>query len=170
MISEFLLRNRAAIGKRWLAQICASYRPDMAGFLERQPDAFANPVGRAFATETGAILDGLCEGADPRHLCRHLDEILRIRAVQDFSPAEAVSFVFLLKDAIRSELGDELRDPALLEELHTLENHIDQLSLFAFDIFEKWREKVYSLRLKEIRAGIVPAGLPIRNRPARGVG
>ena len=71
---------------------------------------------------------------------------------------------------IRSELGDELRDPALLAELHTLENQIDQLSLFAFDIFEKWREKVYSLRLQEIRAGIVPAGLPNRNRPAQGEG
>jgi len=149
-----------------LAQIFASYRPEMAGYLEREPNAFANPVGQIIAAETGAILDGLCTGTDPRRLCAHLEEILKIRAVQEFSPAESVSFVFLLKDAIRKEIEAELQDPTALAELHEIETLIDQMVLFAFDIFEKWREKVYSLRLNEARAGMVPvAGNQARRRP-----
>jgi hypothetical protein len=175
MIVEILLHKRDAIGERWLAQIFASYNPEMAGYLKRQLNAFANPVGQITAAETGAILDGLCTGADPRNLCGHLEEIIKIRAVQEFSPAEAVSFVFLLKDAIRSEIEAELRDATVLAELHEIETRIDQMVLFAFDIFEKWRQKVYDLRLNEIRAGIVPVAgnqprRPSCNRPERGEG
>jgi hypothetical protein len=155
VLAELLQRNRDAIGKRWLERALASYRPDAAGFLEHQPDPFANPVGQTMADRTGAIVEGLCGDADPRDFCGHLEEIIKIRAVQEFSPAEAVSFVYLLKDAIRDELGEELRDAGTLAELLAFEGRIDQLALFAFDIYVKWREKVYSLRVDEIRKGYV---------------
>ena len=98
-------QNRAAIGERWLERTLASYRPDAAAFFKQQQNRFANPVGQTFAERTGAIVDGLLAGADATELCVHLEEIVKIRAVQEFTPAEAVSFVFLLKDAIREELA-----------------------------------------------------------------
>mgnify|MGYP001825790023 CR=1 FL=1 len=155
VLIDLLQRNKTAIKERWLEETLASYRPDSAAFFQHQNDPFANPVGQALKDEAGAIVDGLFAAADPCDLCCHLEEIVKIRAIQEFTPAEAVSFVFLLKDAIRAELGDELTTPGARDELTALEDRIDQLVLFAFDIFVKWREKVYSLRLREIRAGYV---------------
>ena len=92
---------------------------------------------------------------DPERLCSHLEEIIKIRAVQEFTPAKAVSFVFLLKDAIRAQLGDDAKDPRAREELRAIDTRVDQLALFAFDVYVMCREKVFSLRLNEIRKGYV---------------
>jgi hypothetical protein len=155
VLVDLLQKNSAAIKERWLERTLATYRRDSAGFLLQQQDPFANPVGQTLATETRAIVDCLTAGADATELCRHLEEIVKIRAIQEFTPSEAVSFVFLLKDTLRDEFRDELSQPELLAEMVAFEDRIDQLALFAFDIFVKWREKVYNLRVREIKAGYV---------------
>jgi hypothetical protein len=71
--------------------------------------------------------------------------------VLDLSPSAAVGFVFLLKRAIGEEMrgGDAQRTcEAGLAELH---GQIDRLALEAFDLFMQCREKIYDLRLREIR-------------------
>jgi len=166
VLADLLRRHEAAIAKRWLARILASYSPDTANFLRKQQNRFANPVGRVFAEQTGPIVAGLFAGRDAAALRPHLEEIIRIRAIQEFTAGQAVSFVFLLKDEIRATVADARRGPeaapeAQVEvqaELHELEVRIDQIALLTFDIFVSCREKVYSLRLREIRAGYVQPG------------
>ncbi|MBU0740763.1 RsbRD N-terminal domain-containing protein [bacterium] len=153
MPGDLLQKKKKAIGERWLASLLATYGEDTAAFLRQQKNRFANPVGRTFADASRAILDEVLDGMDAANLCAHLEEIIKIRAIQEFSPAAAVSFVFLLKDAVREEIGDAAREPDILVELHEIETRIDQLALFAFDIYVKRREQVYSLRLREIRNG-----------------
>ena len=81
-----------------------------------------------------------------------LDSIVRIRAVQDFSPSEAVSFIFQLKSAVRQELGSELVTQAdIARDLAVFESAIDDLALFSFDIYMKCREKIYDLKANEAR-------------------
>jgi len=155
VLADLLQKNGTAIKERWLDLTLASYRSDTAGFLLAQKDRFANPVGQTLAEETGAIVDGLFGEEDPGDLCLHLEEIIKIRAIQEFTPSEAVSFVFLLKDAIRGELAGLLHEAGIQAELKEIEDRIDQMVLFSFDIFVKWREQVYSMRLREIRAGYV---------------
>jgi len=155
VLDELLQRNSGAIKERWLERTLASYRQDSAGFFRQQKDRFANPVGQTLAAETGALVDNLLSRSGAAELCLHLEEIVKIRAIQEFTPSEAVSFVFLLKDTVREVLADELSEKGLRSELLAFEDRIDQLALFAFDIFVKWREKVYSLRVREIRAGYV---------------
>ena len=77
---------------------------------------------------------------------RSLDRVVRIRAVQDLPASEAVGFVFLLKQAIRDVPGAP--DGADLSEMH---ERIDRLALEAFDLFVQCREKIYDLRVREIR-------------------
>jgi hypothetical protein len=155
MLRELLQRKKAAIGERWLDKTLSTYRSDTATFLKRQKDPFANPVGQTLNHGTRALLDELLDGMDPTSLRFHLEDIIKIRAIQDFSPSEAVSFVFLLKLAIREELALELEDPRIAAELLDFEIRIDQLALFAFETFTRCREKVFELRLGEIRRGTV---------------
>jgi len=156
MLEDLLQKKKIAIGDRWLKRTLASYRPDSASFYGQQRNRFANPVGQTLAEGAGAIVDALFEGMDPARLCSHLEETIKIRAVQEFTPAEAVSFVFLLKDAIREELATESPGPEVMAELYEIESRIDQLALLAFDVFVKCRERVYRLALREtMRTGKV---------------
>jgi hypothetical protein len=155
VLATLLQNNREAITERWLELTLATYRSDSAGFLLAQKNRFANPVGQTLVQETAAIVDGLLRDAAPDDICGHLEEVIKIRAVQEFSPSQAVSFVFLLKDAIREEIADPLVAAKAREGLLEIEDRIDQMALFAFDIYVKWREQVYNLRLQEIRKGYV---------------
>ncbi|MBC8422849.1 RsbRD N-terminal domain-containing protein [bacterium] len=155
MLEDLLQKNKTAISECWLELTLNSYQGDANDFFKLQDNRFANPVGQTLARETRALLDELLADMDPERLCTHLEEIIRIRAVQEFTPAKAVSFVFLLKDAIRAQLGDEAKDHGTREELRAIDTRVDQLALFAFDVYVMCREKVFSLRLNEIRKGYV---------------
>lgn len=155
MLEQLLRERKETIGRRWLELTLATYHADAAPFLTLQDDRFANPVGQTLAHATRALLDELLEGMDPVRLCTQLEEIIKIRAVQEFSPAEAVSFVYHLKDAIREVADGALDGPDAWRELRAIEARIDQLALFAFDVYVMCREKVFSLRLNEIRKGYV---------------
>jgi hypothetical protein len=74
-----------------------------------------------------------------------------VRSVQEFTPSQAISFIFCLKEAVREELKEELQDTNLLTELAVFDAQIDQLALFAFDIYVKCREQIYELRVNEIK-------------------
>jgi hypothetical protein len=81
-------------------------------------------------------------------------DIVRIRAVQQMSPSAAVGFVFRLKDAMRAELGDELRDGCFHDEMAELERGVDAAALAAFDVFTEQRERVSELRINELKRNI----------------
>lgn len=150
-----LLRQRTpALAKRWLEATLSSYPKDSSSFLRREGDPFANPVGRALREGTRGILDSLLGGMDAEDVCRHLEEIIKIRAIQDLTPSRAVSFVFLLKEAIRDELGGEASNPQRADELAKLDAEVDQIALFAFDIFTRCREQVYELRVNEVKRNV----------------
>ena len=80
-----------------------------------------------------------------------LDGIVRIRAIQELSPAQALGFVFLLKRAVQEELGEALTDPSFREDLFDLHSRIDRMALAAFDRFVKCREAIYDFRAREAK-------------------
>lgn len=75
-----------------------------------------------------------------------LDSIIRIRAVQDVTPSQALAFVFRLKKVLREEEGT-----APSGEIDALESRIDAIALISFDLFMKCREKIYDLKANELR-------------------
>jgi hypothetical protein len=153
-LRPLLQEKKTAVVRRWLDDTLASYAPETGAFLDGGSDRFANPVGHALRTGAEGVLDDLLDGAEPEGICRHLDGMIRIRAVQEFSPSRAVAFVFLLKGAVRAALGRRVSDPALREDLASLDAWVDQVALFAFDIFVKCREQVYELRVKDVKRNV----------------
>jgi hypothetical protein len=96
----------------------------------------------------------LLDGKDVAEICSHLDDIIKTRAVQEFTASEALSFVFMLKNAIRSELGtNDVGSPASREAAE-LEERIDRLALRAFDVYLAYREQVYDLRVNEVKRSV----------------
>lgn len=151
MLADLLKPDGAAVLKRWVQLILSTYPPEAAAFLQGERDVFLNPVGQAIARETEVILEGLLAGTEAESLYGSLDNLISIRAVQDFSPSEAVGFMFLLKQAVRSGLGTEHQNALLWEDLLNLESRIDAVALTAFDLYMKRREKVFQVKANEAK-------------------
>jgi len=138
-------QRRSAITQRWFDAVVAAYPEEAARFFGSQHDRFANPVGVTLRRSLTELLDGLVEGREPGQLRDALDGVVRIRAVQDFTPSEALGFV----PALKPILSDELRaDPVACREL---EARLDILLLAAVDHYVACREQVWEIRVTEIR-------------------
>lgn len=154
MLNDLLAQNRTAIVKRWSDLIFKSYPPETAQFLAKQSNEFANPVGAFITNGTKGIFDWIVSGspADKKpEVDSLLDDIVRIRAVQQFSASDAVGFMFLLKKAIRDSLSRNIRDLNLVDDLFQFDSTVDQLALTSFNIYMKCREKVFEIRATELR-------------------
>jgi hypothetical protein len=150
-LEKILAKNKTAIAKQWFNLAAQTYAIDTAQFLKSKTDPFANPVGSAMMTGLDGILEQLIHTLDPKALHSHLDSIIRIRAVQDFSPSQATAFILFLKKVLRDYLAKELQDSRLAAEFIELESKIDQICLMAFDIYMQCREKVYQISANETR-------------------
>ncbi len=150
-LKEVLSEKKPSILKRWFDVILETYPADTAKFLKTQRNPFANPVGSTISKGIENIFDELLEGGDRDRLDPFLDNIIRIRAVQDFTPAQALAFIFLLKKVIRDELDKEMCGQ-LSDELSAFESKIDDLALLSFDIYMKCREKLYDIKANEVKS------------------
>lgn len=146
-----LEEKKSNISKRWLGAIIASYPNDNSGFLMNQKDRFANPVGYTFSTGIEGILEVLIKGEDFSESLSFLEDIIKVRAIQDFSPSKALAFMFQLKTIVREELEGEIRQNQIYDALLVFESKIDDLALNAFDIYMKYREQIYELRTDELK-------------------
>ena len=148
---EQLSAKRSALYERWLDRIISSYPPDTATFLRRERNQFANPVGQTFAEQVRVLIDLLLDDAGAEAMRPPLETIAKIRAVQDFTPGRAMAFVFELKQAIRELVKNTLTDAAGYSELLALEARVDLMALVAFDALAMCRERIYEIRISEIK-------------------
>ncbi len=153
-LTTLLSQKKALILDRWLQGIFESYPPETAVFLKKVGNRFDNPVGYRISQGIRSLLDAFLTDADIDQVRASLDEVIRIWAVQDFSPAQALAFIFLLKKLIRDELAAELKDARLSQECLDLESRIDGLALLGFEVFMKRREMLYEIRVTEFRARV----------------
>lgn len=147
-INEALAAKREAVLERWFQVALATYPADTARFLAGVGDPFANPVGNTLRVGLARLYDGLVEAAPAADLATAVDGIVRIRAVQELTPSAAVGFVYALRAILREELAESAPDPG---ELAVLVDGVDRLALAAFDVYMQCREKIFEIRLREIR-------------------
>ncbi|MCK9420335.1 MAG: RsbRD N-terminal domain-containing protein [Nitrospirae bacterium] len=149
-LKQQLMEKKPAILKKWFDAVADTYPENTSGFLKKQKAQFTNPVGYTLAEGLDGLFDALLKGMIPDTVKTLLDGIVRIRAIQEFTPSEAVAFIFQLKNIVRQELGNEiLHLPGMTDQLAAFDSTIDDLALFAFDIYMKCREKIFELKAKE---------------------
>lgn len=130
------------------------YPADSNRFLTSETNQFANPVGYSIREKTESLFVELInEGELNRERVGSiLDEIIRIRAVQDFSPSQAVTFIYLLKDVITDELRsspEPIKD--ILFDAVSFYNKIDKAAMIAFDIYVKCKEKLFEIKVESAK-------------------
>ena len=161
MLATFLKQNRADIIEQWIKCVFETYHPETSKFLRSLRDRFSNPVGFTVSAEIANLYDEVIGTMNGESIANSMDSIVRIRAVQDFSPSQAVAFVFGLKKVIKDSLSGVSADGELLLDLFELESRIDHLALAAFEAYMQCREKVHQIRTNEIRARSMQSGHPL---------
>lgn len=148
---EILEEKKKQILTVWIERTLDSY--SSSGFFKRSRDQFANPIGFNIRDGLTKIFDLIIQEAAMEEFTAPMDQVIRIRAIQDFSPSQAIAPFLELKWVIRQVLAD---DKKLLHEkidIANLECEIDKVALAAFDIYTRCREQLYQVRIKELKSG-----------------
>ena len=140
--------------RQWTDAIFAMYPFESTGFLRTQKDRFANPVGHATEAAAALLYDAVTgEDVDEKAMNLALAELIRIRAVQDMQPSQAIGVLFLLKPLLREFLAKLPAEEAKAAAAgcREMEDRVDSLALLAFDLYMEDKTAMFRGRVAEIR-------------------
>ncbi|MHB8840279.1 MAG: RsbRD N-terminal domain-containing protein [Candidatus Aquicultor sp.] len=152
-LEDILKEKKPAILQKWFDAILATYSPEYAGLLKGRKNRFTDPVGYTLYDGMNGLIDGLIKEAPFEEITPFLDEIIKIRAVQDFSASQAVAFIFDLRRIVNEELQNMSGQSSVIDAsiISAFESKLDTLALMSFDIYMESREKLYELKASEVR-------------------
>ncbi|MFH2047294.1 MAG: RsbRD N-terminal domain-containing protein [Pseudomonadota bacterium] len=149
-LEELLTQKKKVIIDKWFDVVVNTYPADTSRFIKSQKNPFANPVGSTTHKGLSVLMDELLGEMNVDTINLFLDPIIRIRAIQDFTPSRAVSFVFSLKEIIRDQFkGKDFNNYNMLLELIQFHEKIDLVAKIGFDIYMRCREKIYHIKANE---------------------
>jgi hypothetical protein len=140
---EAIASGRKAVAAKWFNRIVRTYPPEAARFIAAEEDHFRNPVGHDFQNAISILVEELLTGMDAGRAQAALESMMSIRAVQDFTPAQAIGPIFDLREIVREE--------ATGIPFEILCARIEEMALAAFDLYMNYREKTYEIRMNEAR-------------------
>lgn len=150
-LSDALQEKKKKILSVWIARTLDTY--ESSAFFKQSRDHIANPVGSNIRDGLAGILELLLNGSKPEDYFPFLEKVIRIRAVQQFTPSQAIMPFLELKWVIRQVLSEDKNTQSLVPELPDLDCEIDQIALAAFDMYSLCREQLYMVRIKELKSG-----------------
>ena len=151
-LEQRLAEQRDSLVAKWADHILGSYPEETRRIWKGQTDQFANPVGCAINECASALFDLTLAWDDATAIGENLERLVKIRSIQDFSPSQAVGFVFGLKKILREEYFDDLKRDGALDQLLAFEARVDNLALMAMDLYAKSRETIFNMRVNEVKS------------------
>lgn len=150
-LSEALKSREDNILALWTERTLDSYTS--SGFFKKSLDRFANPVGANIREGLAWLFRLIAAGADAQEFAGPLDQVIRIRAVQEFTPAQAVAPILELKWVVRQIFSADTKCRELLPQLAPFDCDVDRAGLKAFDLYMECRERLHKARIRELKSG-----------------
>lgn len=152
VLHEVLSPHKEAIAERWKGIVHGTYPFDTVGFLRTQTNQFANPVGHRTNEAALAIVDVVFSDHPAEEpLLRAVEEIIQVRAIQEFSPEAAVGIFFAIKEIVREIVDGSGRGAECRVALQAMDSRIDAVVLMAFGVYARLRERLHLIRVDEIK-------------------
>ncbi|GAB6036898.1 RsbRD N-terminal domain-containing protein [Fundidesulfovibrio butyratiphilus] len=153
VVLTLLAEQRGPIVKEWYNQVLDTYPPETAKLWKKSSDQFLNPVAwrlrEGLEEVCSAVLDPKNQEALDKAMFA-LDEVVRVRAVQNFSPSGAAGFLVTFKKVLRERLWSEIKRREAWVDLLAVESFIDGLVLTCLDLYTACREKLNEIRVREL--------------------
>lgn len=150
-MAEALKKQEQAIVSLWIERTLDSY--GTADFFKTSQDPFANPVGSSIKAGLTRLFPLLRTGAAAEQYAEPLDMVIRIRAVQDLSPAQALAPLLELKWIVRQVFSLDTTYRDLLPQLLAFDRDVDRMVLQAFDLYMACRDRLHRARIRELKSG-----------------
>ena len=150
-LKEALHNKRHEIVDQWVDYTLSTY--ESSSFFKKEKDPFANPVGGTIRTALKKLFTLLPQGGDASTYSEPLSKVMHLRSVQEFSPSQAVAPLNAVKHITREMLSSDEETKHLVHELYDFEFAVDLAMLAAFDLYMECREKIYQVRIDEIKSG-----------------
>ncbi|MFA5079092.1 MAG: RsbRD N-terminal domain-containing protein [Dehalococcoidia bacterium] len=150
-LNNQLLQKKDAILRKWLCMIYEPFGPSVSLPRAEDGDRFTDPVGYTISRNAAFILNALIQGDDPETSRVYLERIIKIRAVQDLTPAQATSFMSDLKTVIRSQVTNQTMKLQPAEEVSELDKRIDRLGHIADEIYIEKKRQIRELAIKHTK-------------------
>ncbi|MBL4903395.1 RsbRD N-terminal domain-containing protein [Desulfotalea psychrophila] len=150
-LAEAFRNYEDKIVDQWVDYTLSSYKSST--FFKKGPDKFSNPVGGNTREALGKLFKLLTKNTDPKEFVAPLDQIMRIRSIQEFTASEAVGPIHAVKHITREILAKDSERKQCIADLYDFEFNVDLAVLAAFDLYSQCRERLYKVRIKEIKTG-----------------
>lgn len=150
-LAEGFRNHKEKIVNKWVEYTLSTYVS--SGFFVKEHDKFANPVGGNIRQALGTLFLLFSKGADSKEFTPPLEQIMSIRSVQEFTPSQAVAPLNAVKHITREVFLADKERKHLAEELYDFDFAVDLAMLAAFDIYMQYRERLYQVRINEIKSG-----------------
>jgi hypothetical protein len=150
-LPEALKSQEDKILALWTERTLDSYTS--SGFFKKSLDRFANPVGMNIREGLAQLFRLIAAGADPQEFAGPINQVVRIRAVQEFTPAQAVAPVLELKWVVRQIFSADTECRELLPQLAPFDCDVDRAALKAFDLYMECRDRLHKARIRELKSG-----------------
>jgi hypothetical protein len=150
-LDEAFRNHREKIVDLWVNFTLSTY--ESSSFFKKETDKFANPVGGNTREALNSLFGLLAKNADPLEFVAPLEQIMRIRAIQEFMPSVAVGPIHAVKHITREVLEKDKERRHLIQDLYDFEFSVDLAVLAAFDLYMQCRERLYQVRIQEIKTG-----------------
>ena len=78
---------------------------------------------------------------------------MHLRSVQEFTPSQAIAPLNAVKHITREVLEADKETKHLVDDLYDFDFAVDLAVLAAFDLYMECREKIYQVRMNEVKSG-----------------
>lgn len=149
---NLLATRKQLLTEQWFKRVVLSYPADAGKYLGDDTKQFGNPVGFIISKELSVILDELTKEKFSEAIIPSIENIIRIRAVQDFKPSEATAFIHYIKDITRNEFKEYLTNDEFLSDYFEFCVKVDYVSGLALNFYMEAREKLWEIKTNELKA------------------
>lgn len=152
-IKKLLIENKETILDKWIDHVLSIYPAEGHNIFKTRKDRFANPVGFSVRSGLNDLYKIFCGEMEISKVPEILEQLIKIRSVQDMAPSEAVGFIFALKQIVieKSRRGGKV--DLNLEDLLAFEEGIEKIALMVFDLYMNSRELLGRIRMNELSTG-----------------
>lgn len=151
IINEFLKSKRTDLIDKWQKAIINTYPKNAGNFLQDNKNQFANPIGFTINQKIPVIFDELIGEMNYEILKISISDIIRIRAVQDFTFGDATGFILLLKSIIKTGIEEYFNDIEFLKSYFAFETKFDELMSISFESYLEMRTIMQEIKLNEVK-------------------
>lgn len=150
-LDEAFRNYREKIVNKWVDYTLSTY--GASGFFKKERDKFSNPVGGNTREALDRLYVLLTRNKDPNEFDAPLEQVMKIRSIQEFTASQAVAPLHAVKHITRDVLNRDKETENLTAELYDFEFAVDLMVLAAFDLYMQYRERLYQVRMAEIKSG-----------------